>query len=260
MTVGIIFLAIFLATLKISFGRESASDLGEATWEVHDGNFAREKSHLNRRFPAEKRYTQLRECFKQGLHQNPIKLLKLSDILPLKSQQRLLHKEFLRNATRNVELFNQSIKLERLYHKALQGKDINIAIVGGSNAAGGNLEQDEKNIKGIFYNLFATWWNATIGKWTGSHAIIHNVAISSLGSYLFAFCYETFLPVGVDVDLFVVEQSVNFQAAYKSPTGDTNQADPYAHATLKYCLCQFCVRLRKRPENRGMSKPRLYES
>ena len=35
--------------------------------------------------------------------------------------------------------------------------------------------------------------------------IVHNVAISSLGSYLFAFCYKTFLPVGVDVDLFVVE-------------------------------------------------------
>lgn len=69
--------------------------------------------------------------------------------------------------------------------------------------------------------MFAAWWNATIGKWTGSHAIIHNVAISSLGSYLFAFCYETFLPVGVDVDLFVVEQSVNFQAAYKSAPLET---------------------------------------
>ena len=189
-----IFLAILLATLKISFGRENASDLGEATWEVHNGSFARETSNLKRRFPAEKRYTQLRECFKQGLHQNPIKLLKLSDIFPLKSQQRLLHKEFLRNATRNVELFNQSLKLEPLYHKALQGKDINIAIIGGSNAAGGNLEQDEKNIKGIFYNLFATWWNATMGNWTGSHAIVHNVAISSLGSYLLHFSMKHFYP------------------------------------------------------------------
>ena len=97
----------------------------------------------------------------------------------------------MRNGTQN-----QSLKLEPLYHKALQGKDINIAIIGGSNAAGGNLEQDEKNIKGIFYNLFATWWNAAMGNWTGSHAIIHNAAISSLGSYLSAFCYETFLPVG----------------------------------------------------------------
>ncbi|CAH3111540.1 unnamed protein product [Porites lobata] len=179
-----IFLAILLATLKISFGRENASDLGEATWEVHDRSFAREKSNLKRRFPAEKRYKQLRECFKQGLHLNPIKLLKLNDIFPLKSQQRLLHKEFLRNATRNVELFNQSLKLEPLYHKALQGKDINIAIIGGSNAAGANLEQDEKNIKGIFYNLFATWWNGTMGKWTGSHAIIHNLLLETLCSAL----------------------------------------------------------------------------
>ena len=85
-----IFLAILLATLKISFGRENASDLGEATWEVHDRSFAREKSNLKRRFPAEKRYKQLRECFKQGLHQNPIKLLKLNGIFPLKSQQRLV--------------------------------------------------------------------------------------------------------------------------------------------------------------------------
>ena len=117
-----IFLAIFLATLKISFGNENASDLGEATWEVHDGSLAREKSNLKRRFPAEKRYTQLRECFKQGLHQNPIKLLKLSDIFRLKSQQRLLHKEFLRNGTRNVELFNQPSNLSRFITKLYKEK------------------------------------------------------------------------------------------------------------------------------------------
>lgn len=35
------------------------------------------------------------------------------------------------------------------------------------------LELDEKNIKGIFYKLFAAWWNSTIGKWNGSHALIH---------------------------------------------------------------------------------------
>ena len=49
-----IFLAIFLATLKISFGRENSTDLGEATWKVHDGNFAREKSHLKGDFKQRK--------------------------------------------------------------------------------------------------------------------------------------------------------------------------------------------------------------
>ena len=40
--------------------------------------------------------------------------------------------------------FYQSLELEPLYHKALQGKDINIAVIVGSNAAGRNLEQDER--------------------------------------------------------------------------------------------------------------------
>ena len=66
-------------------------------------------------------------------------LLKL--LKPIQISQHL-QDEFLRNGTRS-----QSLKLEPLYQKAFQGEDINIAIIGGSNAAGGNLEQDEKNIK-----------------------------------------------------------------------------------------------------------------
>ena len=97
--------------------------------------------------------------------------------------------------------------------------------------------------------MFATWWNATIGKWTGSHAIIHNVAISSLGSYLFAFCYETFLPVGVDVDLFVVEQSVNHEPAYKPAPLEKliRQILDHIPGSNIGSLSIFCVRLRKRP-------------
>ena len=189
------FLAILLATVRISLGREDAVDFGKATLEVEDTNFKENTSHRIRRIFPGKRCAHAEKV----LPEFPTRKSFLSFWNPLKSQQHL-QDGFLRNGTRN-----QSLKPEPLYHKALQGKDINIAIIRGSNAAGGNLEQDEKNIKGIFYNLFATWWNATMGNWTGSHAIVHNVAISSLGSYLFAFCYKTFLPVGVDVDLFVVE-------------------------------------------------------
>ena len=69
-------------------------------------------------------------------------------------------------------------------------------------------------------------------KWTGSHAMIHNVAISSLGSYIFAFCYETFLPVGVDVDLFIVEQSVNHEPACKP--APLEKLIRQIHARFKY--------------------------
>ena len=33
-----------------------------------------------------------------------------------------------------------------------------------------------------------------MGNWTGSHAIVHNVAISSLGSYLLHFAMKHFYP------------------------------------------------------------------
>ena len=96
-----------------------------------------------------------------------LKLLKPNEIFPLKSQQHL-QDEFLRNGTRN-----QPLKLEPLYHKAFQGEDINIEAHWRFKCCRRELELDEKNIKGIFYKLFAAWWNSTIGKWNGSHALIH---------------------------------------------------------------------------------------
>ena len=217
-------LCIFLATLKISLGKENADDLEKAAeingprriqvssenWDVTDIVLTTEKCS-----------DAIRESFKSVVQKEPMKLLKMNEIFPLKSQRDLLQEHLIRQGTRAGGIFSEESALVQLYQKALRGQDINVAIIGGSNAAGGTLEHDEKSLRGIFYNVFAEWWNATIGEWSGSHVKIHSIAISGLGSYLFAFCFDSFLPAGVQIDLIIVEQSVNFQPTQKSAPLET---------------------------------------
>ena len=214
-------LFILFVTLKITLGTENADDFRKETGasDSEPQVNSRYRDFMERGFTDQK-CTDARECLTNNLKENPITLLKLNKLFPLKSQGRLLEEDFLKNGTRAGDIFSQN-KLEQLYQKALQGQDINVAVIGGSNTAGGSFDQDEKGLEGIFYNLFAKWWNATLGDWTGSYMRIHSAGISGLGSYLFAFCYDSFLPVGLDIDLIILERSVNFQGRYKSAPLET---------------------------------------
>ena len=65
------FLAILLATVRISLGREDVVDFGKATLEVEDTNFKENTSHRIRRiFPGKDALTR-KKYFQNFLHENP---------------------------------------------------------------------------------------------------------------------------------------------------------------------------------------------
>ena len=107
-------------------------------------------------------------------------------------------------------------RLKNLLIKASKGQQINAAVIGGSNSAGGKLGVDEKSLNGLFFRVFADWWNKTIGKATKSFMKVYPVTIGGTGSYFFAFCYKTFIPKNQIIDIVLIETSTNYIKAGKS--------------------------------------------
>lgn len=107
-------------------------------------------------------------------------------------------------------------RLKRVLLKALAGKKINVVIVGGSNSAGGKLGVDEGSLDGLYFNVFTKWWNDTIAKATNAFVTEYGVTIGGTGSYVFAFCYKTFIPRDLDIDIVLIEASINFNIRGKA--------------------------------------------
>ena len=100
-------------------------------------------------------------------------------------------------------------RLKNVLKKALRGEDINLLVIGGSNSAGGKLGPDEKSFDGLYFKVFAKWWNTTFGKATKSFVKEIQLTIGATGSPFFAFCYETFITEGEKIDIVLIEISVN---------------------------------------------------
>lgn len=100
-------------------------------------------------------------------------------------------------------------RLKNVLKKALRGEDINLLAIGGSNSAGGKLGLDEKSFDGLYFKVFAKWWNTTFGKATKSFVKELELTIGSTGSPFFAFCYETFIAEGEKIDIVLIEISIN---------------------------------------------------
>ena len=107
-------------------------------------------------------------------------------------------------------------RLKNVLIKASKGQQINVAVIGGSNSAGGKLGVDEKSLNGLFFKVFADWWNKTIGKATKSFMKVYPVTIGGTGSYFFAFCYKTFIPKKQAIDIVLIETSINYNMRGKS--------------------------------------------
>ena len=122
----------------------------------------------------------------------------------------------------NGELMSKAIqpgnpvRLKNVLIKAVKGQQINVAVIGGSNSAGGKLGTDEKSLDGLFFKVFADWWNKTIGKVTKSFMKSYEVTIGGTGSYFFAFCYKTFIPENQTIDLAFIDASINFNMRGKA--------------------------------------------
>ena len=73
-------------------------------------------------------------------------------------------------------------RLERIGEKVLRGMTVNVAVYGGSNTAGGGLQEDEKSIKGRFPILLQGWWDNVITPVTGSRLNITIIGIGGTSS------------------------------------------------------------------------------
>ena len=100
-------------------------------------------------------------------------------------------------------------RLKNVLLKALRGHDINLVVIGGSNSAGGKLGVDEGSLDGLFFKVFTDWWNDTFGRVMKTLVKEYKVTIGGTDSYVFAYCYRTFLPKEKEFDIVLIEGSVN---------------------------------------------------
>ena len=116
----------------------------------------------------------------------------------------LLEKDDLDKSIQN----KQSPRLGKIMEKVLRGENIKILVIGGSNSAGGGLQEDEHSINGTFYNILTIWWAKTITPATGSKLQIKVIAIGGTQSTFFQFCYKVFLE-DFEYEIAIIEMSVN---------------------------------------------------
>ena len=81
-----------------------------------------------------------------------------------------------------------STRLKNVLKKALRGENINMLGIGGSRSAGGKLGLNENSLDGLYYKVFAKWWNDTFRSVTKSFVKEIPLAIGATGSYFF-FCF-----------------------------------------------------------------------
>ena len=105
--------------------------------------------------------------------------------------------------------------LKNVILRSLSGKNISIAILGGSISAGGGLHLDEEDFRGLYYRVFADWWQQTVQPFTGSNAILHNLAVGGTSSNFFAFCYKALINPVTDVDIALLDFTVNDYMLFK---------------------------------------------
>ena len=142
----------------------------------------------------------------------------------------------------NSDLISKAIesgdptRLRSVLMKALKGQQINMVVIGGSNSAGGKLGVDEGSLDGLFFKVFANWWNETFGKEIKVFLKEYQITIGGTGSYVFAYCYKTFLPKDQKMDIVLIEASINYNTRSKAESLEqlTRQvlAEPSAPAVL----------------------------
>ena len=119
------------------------------------------------------------------------------------------------NASGVVERKNTTSRLKNVILRAMSGQNISIAILGGSISAGGGLRLDKEGFRGLYYLVFADWWQQTVQPFTGSNVILHNLAVGGTSSNFFAFCYKALINPVTDVDIALLDFAVNDYMLFK---------------------------------------------
>ena len=114
-----------------------------------------------------------------------------------------IHEALLHDVVKN----KWNTRLGHKLFKVFKGENIHLAVIGGSNTAGGGILQDEGRTDGLFFRVILDWWQKTITPLTGSHLKTRQIAMGGTSSDFFQFCHRSF--VQEDVDLILLEMSVN---------------------------------------------------
>ena len=114
-----------------------------------------------------------------------------------------VHEALLQDVVKN----KWNTRLKHKLFKALRGENIHLAVIGGSNTAGGGIQKDEGRTDGLFFRVILDWWQKTITPITGSHLKTRQIAMGGTSSDFFQYCHRSY--VQKDVDLVLLEMSVN---------------------------------------------------
>ena len=98
-----------------------------------------------------------------------------------------------------------SPRLTSVLQKALRGESPRIAVIGGSNSAGGGIENKDD----IFYRMFVSWLSHVIKPKTGSLMQLSVLALGGTGSDFFSLCLQNYIYRGAIAfpEISIVERS-----------------------------------------------------
>lgn len=97
--------------------------------------------------------------------------------------------------------------IRRILDSAINNKNINIFILGGSSTIGADL--GENNLKLTYHYALADWWNKTIGSSTGSYMNRKVVAVGGVGTTYFGHCWQEYVNENETFDYVTWEFAIN---------------------------------------------------
>ena len=98
-------------------------------------------------------------------------------------------------------------RLVRKLYKVLEGEDIFLTVIGGSNAGGAGVQEDEGSAQWVFPRVLRDWWGKVITPVTGSVFHLNLVSIGGTASDFYQYCHQVYLENRLD--LVILESSVN---------------------------------------------------
>lgn len=139
-----------------------------------------------------------------------------------------IHETLLHSVVKN----KWNARLKHKLFKVFKGENLHLAVIGGSNTAGGGIQQDEGRTDGLFFRVVLDWWQKTITPITGSHLKTRQIAMGGTGSDFFQYCHRSY--VQENVDLVLLEMSVNDLHALPSRTNLSLPIEQLTRQLLEY--------------------------
>ena len=93
-----------------------------------------------------------------------------------------------------------SCRVNTLMNKVMRAEPIKMIVIGGSNSAGGGIEDHKR----LFHQLFSQW----LSQVTRSQLTVENLSLGGTGSE-FTFCLQNFISENDEPDIVLIELSVN---------------------------------------------------